>query len=155
QNLQAMMKPLRKRHLLVWRMLAILLPAAIIIASLSVPKEQTQKLIQPADITPLPVILKTTQKDNYTVSIRATSDQSQLQLEWINKTVLQYPTATIYAGSEIKNFKEAKLIGRIEARGAWYFPLDSSFKNGPGGTDHFVLYDFIHQQVIDTINFKP
>ncbi|MES1218617.1 MAG: hypothetical protein ABUT20_24145, partial [Bacteroidota bacterium] len=99
-----MMKPLRKRHLLVWRVLAVLLPAAIIIAWISVPKEQTQKLIQPADITPLPVILKTTQKDNYTVSIRTTSDQSQLQLEWINKTVLQYPTATIYAGREIKNF---------------------------------------------------
>ena len=150
-----MMKPLRKRHLLIWRMLTLLLPAGIIIAWLSVPKQLSQTLLQPDAIAPLPVIIKTVQTENHTVSIRGNIDGSQLQLEWINKTVLQYPTATIYAGNQIKNFKEAKLIGRIEARGNWYFSLDSTFKNGSTGTDHFILYDFIHRQVIDTINFKP
>jgi len=150
-----MMRPLRKRHLFTWRLMALLLPAGIIIAWLSVPEQLAQTLLQPDTTVPLPVIIKTTQTGNYTVSIRGNADGSQLQLEWINKTVLQYPTATIYAGNEIKNFKEAKLIGRIEARGNWYFPLDSPFTKESGNMDHFILYDFIHQQVIDTINFKP
>jgi hypothetical protein len=150
-----MMKPLRKRHLFIWRLLALLLPAGIIIAWLSIPKQLLQTLLQPGTTAPLPIIIKTAQKENYTVSIRGNADGSQLQLEWINKAVLQYPTATIYAGNENKNFKEAKLIGRIEARGNWYFPLDSTFRNETGNADHFILFDFIHQQVIDTINLKP
>jgi hypothetical protein len=150
-----MMKPLRKRHLFIWRLLAIILPAGIIITWLSVPKHPSQTLLQ-ADVTsPLPVILKKTEKENYTVAIRSNADGSALQLEWINNGVLQYPTATIYATNEIKNIKEAKLIGRIEARGNWYFSLDPSFKYQPANTDHFILYDFIHHLVIDTINFKP
>jgi hypothetical protein len=76
------------------------------------------------------------------------------QLEWINKTPLQYPTATIYAaGKETSNISEARLIGRIEARGNWYFPLDSGFKRGD--IQHFILYDFIHGQIIDSIKLQP
>jgi hypothetical protein len=150
-----MMKPLRKKHLLIWRSLAILLPAGIIIAWLSVPKQPVQRLLQPETITALPVVLKRSDKENYTVAIRSNKDGSKLQLEWINKMVLQYPTATIYAGTAIKDLNKAKLIGRIEARGRWYFALDTTFNANDGSTDHFVLYDFIHQQIIDTINFKP
>ena len=149
------MKPLRKKHLLIWRLLALLLPAGIIIAWLSVPKQTPQTLLQPDAANPLPVILKKIEKENYTVSVRSNGDTSQLQLEWINKAVLQYPTATIYSGSDFKNINNAKLIGRIEARGNWCFQLDSTFKKSSVNTDHFFLYDFIHQQVIDTINFKP
>ena len=144
-----MMKPLRKGHLFTWRLLAILIPAGIIVAWLSVPDPLSQTLLQPATNFPLPMVVKTTHTKNYEVSIRRNADGSQLQLEWINKKALEYPTATIYAGED---FNQAKLIGRIETRGNWYFSLDSTFKNG---SDHFILYDFIHQQVIDTINFKP
>jgi hypothetical protein len=150
-----MIKQLRKKHLFIWRLLALLLPAGIIIAWLAVPKQSFQVLLQPGSVNPLPVILKKIEKENYTISVRSNEDTSQLQLEWVNKAVLQYPTATIYAGSDFKNINTAKLIGRIEARGNWYFSLDSTFKKGTDITDHFILYDFIHQQVIDTINFKP
>ena len=150
-----MMKPLRKRHLLIWRSLAVLLPAGIIIAWLSVPKQPVQMLLQPQAITPLPVVLKRSDKTNYTVTIRSNENGSKLQLEWINKIALQYPTATIYAGTAINDLDKAKPIGRIETRGNWYFPLDSTFNETVGKTDHFILYDFIHQQVIDTINFRP
>jgi len=150
-----MMKPLRKRHLAIWITLAILLPAGIAVAWLAIPEQPVQKLLQPPTSTALPVVLKKSDKPNYTVTIRRSTDGSQLQLEWINKEVLQYPTATIYAGTAITNPPQAKLIGRIEARGNWYFPLDSTLSATPGNTDHFILYDFIHQQVIDTINFKP
>jgi hypothetical protein len=146
-----MIKPLRKKHLFAWRLMAILLPAGIIVAWLSVPKQVPQSLLQPGTEIPLPVVIKTGQKENYSISIRSNENGSKFQLEWINKNILQYPTATIYAGNEIKDVSKAKLIGRIEARGNWYFPLDSACKN----ENHFILYDFIHQQVIDTINLKP
>jgi hypothetical protein len=149
-----MIKPLRKRHLFVWRLLAFLLPAGIIVGWLSIPKQSAQNLFQPETTAPLAVVLSKAENEDYRVSIRSNPDSSQIQLEWINKKTLEFPTATIYAGSENKNIKDAKLIGRIEARGNWHFPLDSNFKNG-SSQKHFILYDFIHQQVIDTINLKP
>ena len=148
------MKQLRRRHLLTWRALAILLPAMIIIAWLSVPKKVTQSPLQPDTITPLPLVLKKYSNENYDVLLRTNADTSSLQLEWDNKTILQYPSATIYATDRMaKNINGGKLIGRIEARGKWYFPLDPSFSSN--SSYHFVLYDFIHQQVIDTINLLP
>jgi len=149
-----MIRPLRKRHLFIWRLLAFLLPAGIIIAWLSIPKQSAQILLQPEKTIPLLVVLSKAENENYSVSIRGNTDTSKIQLEWINKKTLEYPTATIYAASENGKIKDAKLIGRIEACGNWYFPLDSNFKNG-SGRKNFILYDFIHQQVIDTINLKP
>ena len=147
------MKPLRKRHLLAWRLLAVLLPAVIIIARLAIPVQATQQLLQPGAATPLPVVLKKADHPGYNVAIRSNAAGTQWQLEWVNKTVLQYPSATIYAGIPSKDLRNAKLVGRIEARGNWYFALDSTFKLP--GSDHFIIYDFIHQQVIDTINCEP
>ncbi len=155
QNQPAMIKPLRKKHLQIWISLAILLAAGIVTAWLAVPKQPAQKLLQPETFAPLPVVLKQSDKQYYTVAIRSNTAGSQLQLEWINKTALPYPTATIYAGSTTKDLEKAKLIGRVEARGNWYFALDTTFNANPAYTDHFILYDFIHQQVIDTINFRP
>lgn len=147
-----MMKPLRKKHLLIWQGLALSLPACIIIAWLSVPKQNLQQLLQPERSTALPVILKKAEKENYSVVVRSNNDSSALQLEWINKVALQYPTAVIYAAKpNTQTIKEARLIGRIESRGNWYFPLDSTFKND----NRLLLYDFIHQQIIDTINLTP
>jgi len=148
------MKPLRKRHLQVWRVLMVLLPAGIILTWISIPKKINQSLLQPESSPTLPVVLRKAISRDYSISIRANVDTSLLQQEWINGKILQYPTATIYADDGItKNTGDLKLIGRIEARGKWYFPLDSTFKRGE--KTRFLLYDFIHQQVIDTINLLP
>ncbi|HTL10269.1 MAG TPA: hypothetical protein VL307_18475, partial [Chitinophagaceae bacterium] len=147
-------KPLRKIHLQVWTALAILLPAGILLAWLSVPAWPLQAGLQPPPVTPLPVVLKKASNKNYTASIRTNSDGSALQLEWINKQPLQYPSAVIYAGPGVENVGR-RLIGRVAERGHWYFPLDSSFGKNPGATQAFILYDFIHQQVIDSINCIP
>ena len=42
-----MIKALRKRHLQIWVLWAILLPVGIVVAYLGVPKEVTQELLQP------------------------------------------------------------------------------------------------------------
>lgn len=156
-------KPLRKKHLLAWQTLALLLPLLIIAAVVVRPSFPKEKLLQPVTIKALPLILKQADKENYTVSIRSNSDTTQLQLEWINKKVLTYPTATIYktfsSQSEEGVLKEvqsgkADLIGRIEARGNYYFDLakdSAAIEQYMSSAVEFVLYDFIHQQIIDTI----
>ncbi len=149
-----MIKPLRKRHLQIWALLAVLLPAGIISAWFAIPEQPSYKLLQPIATGALPVVLKLIDKENYTVSIKSSNDTSQLQLEWVNKKTLTFPTATIYrvaAGSD--DIKNGQLIGRIETRGTYYFKLDSTFRLINPPAFQLLLYDFIHQKNIDTIKF--
>ena len=149
-----MIKPLRKRHLQIWTALAVLIPLGIIAAWLSIPQQAKDKLLQPSPVQALPIVLASADKDNYTVRIRSNRDTSQLQLEWINKNILTYPTATIYkTRKNEKDISSGALIGRIEARGNYYFKLDSTFNVGKDSAYQLFLYDFIHKKIIDTINF--
>ena len=149
-----MIKALRKKHLQIWTAWAVLIPAGIIGAWLVIPQQAKDKLLQPTTSQALTKVLASVEKDNYTVRIRSNSDTSQLQLEWINKKTLTYPTATIYKTMQgVKDITNASLIGRIEARGNYYFNLDSTFQPTNNSTYQLVLYDFIHQNVIEIINF--
>src|SRR6185369_2222241 len=119
-----MIKGLRKRHFQIWLLWAFLLPAGIISAWLVIPVPATNSLLQPEASKALPVLFKKAFRENYAVAVRHNDDKSQWQLEWMNKGVLTYPTATIYKAAEGKaGVKDGVLIGRIEARGNYYFPL--------------------------------
>ena len=154
-----MIKALRKRHLQIWTLWSILIPIGMISAVLVRPAFPKDTLLQPPATKALRVVIKTFSNDNYTINIRSNNDNSQLQLEWINKKTFTYPTATIYeeasphpsGGGEYQSFKieDAKLIGRIEARGTYHFELKQSVNNNY----HFIIYDFIHNQIIDSITF--
>ncbi len=150
-----MIKPLRKRHWQIWIALAILLPAGIVIAWLSIPIPARDKLLQPSSSKALPVILKTYQPGNgIEINIRTTGDTTELQLEWLNNQPLTYPTATIYETQvNDSNIQHGKLVGRIEARGNYHFLVDSTFRPPYSANYQLVLYDFIHQQNIDIIKF--
>ena len=149
-----MIKPLRKRHLQIWAVLAVLLPVGIILSWLVIPNPVPVKLLNPEAIELLPVIKHKRDNDHYCIHIRTNNDNTVWQLEWKNKMALTVPSAVIYKttgnSAEIKN---GQLVGRIEARGNYVFVLPGD----PAITDrlHLVLYDFIHQQVIDSINFQP
>jgi hypothetical protein len=146
-----MIKSLRKRHLQVWTILLVLIPSGIIGALLVRPEPVNSNLLQPASTNALGNIIKTREKENYTINLRG-DDRMATQLEWINKLALTVPTAVIYKiRSEQKGIEGADLIGRIETRGAWRFALQPDSTN----EYHFILYDFIHQQIIDSINFQP
>ena len=150
QKSQQMIRSLRKRHLQIWTLWSVLIPLGIISAVLVRPEFPKDKLLQPAATAALPVVVKSLDKENYTVNIRSNNNGSQLQLEWINKKTLTYPTATIYEDSANTNdISKSALIGRIEARGTYHF----NWKKSADSNYHFILYDFIHQQIIDTINF--
>ena len=146
-----MVKSLRKRHLQIWTAWAVLIPVSIISAVIVRPQLPKDKLLQPPVTAALPVVLKSLDKDDYTISIRSNSDTSMLQLEWINKKTLTYPTATIYEDTtNANNISNAALIGRIEARGTYHFALTRDLVRS---NYSFIVYDFIHQKVIETITF--
>jgi len=144
-----MIKQLRKRHFQLWSVMMILIPLGIISATIVIPKQHKNATLQPTPTVALPVIIKTVDREYYTISLRGNSSIPG-QLEWINKSVLAFPTAVIYktiAGK--KDTGDATFIGRIEARGTYHFDLKSDSSNN----FHFILYDFIHRQIIDSVNF--
>jgi len=147
-----MIRPLRKRHLQIWSALLVLLPAGIIAAWLSVKKPAHNAISQPVSERALPDVILSVEKENYTVRLRRNGSGAQ-QLEWINKDVLAVPSAVIYkTAAGHKGIESAELIGRIEAKGTYYFSLQ---KDSLIEKPNFVLYDFIHEQIIDSINFRP
>ena len=146
-----MIKTLRKRHLQVWIAMALLVPAGIVAAYMAVKKPVTDHLLQPVPAIVFPVVIRSIEKENCAISIRRTADSSKFQLQWVNKSVLTEPTATIYqVNSNKNNISDNKFIGRIEARGSYCFPGDSSFLEP---VLKLIVYDFIHKQIIDTITF--
>lgn len=144
-----MIKQLRKRHWQIWIAWAILIPLGIITAWIAIPGQQANDVLQPAKSAALPVLVKSVQKENYTANIRCSQNDSVCQLEYINKLPLTVPSALMYRiNKAAKNIDENHLLGRIESKGTYYFPLRADHKN-----DEFILYDFIHQKVIDTLKF--
>lgn len=154
-----MMKPLRKRHLQTWSVLALLLPAGIVFAWLSIPNQQPVKLLQAPPTELLPVIKQTSDLRNYMIRIRSNQENTAWQLEWKNKTILTVPSAVIYIMVREKNPEnsfdpeKAVLVGRIESVGDYFFPItvnQAGFKESD-----LVLYDFIHEKIIDRITIQP
>jgi hypothetical protein len=147
-----MIKPLRKRHLQVWIVLAVVLPIGVLVSWLVIPNQKAVKLLQPSEHSLLPVIWKSKDLLKYQVTIRTDSKNEQWQLEWINKMVLQVPSAVIYRANGAVDITKNELIGRIETRGRYTFPLRRIA--GKEQPIEFILYDFIHQQLIDSIKFQ-
>jgi hypothetical protein len=146
-----MIRQLRRRHFQIWSAMLILIPLGIIAATLVIPKQPKNATLQPSPSVALPEIIKTVARENYTINLRG-SVQGPVQLEWVNKAVLTVPTAVIYKTVAGKNdINEADLIGRIEGKGTYHFNLKKDSTNNY----RFLLYDFIHQQVIDSIIFNP
>jgi hypothetical protein len=147
-----MTRQLRKRHLQVWSALLFLLPAIILTGWLAVKKPViTDTLLQPGLSVALPVIMQTVKKDKYTVSLRTNNQRSQTQLEWINSAQVTTPSALIYKIYPENNgdISKNQIIGRIESKGIYHFAL----KNDSTENKRFVLYDIIHSQIIESINF--
>jgi len=140
-----MIKPLRKRHLQIWTLLAVLIPAGIISGYMAVPKQALNKLIQEDKTDALPVVIKKVERNDYSVYLRSSEDKKNYQLQWINTKASTLPSSLIYQ----LNSAEKELIGRVESTGSYYFPL----KEDTTGRYNFILYDIIHQQAIDTIKF--
>lgn len=140
-----MIKPLRKKHLIIWKLLAILIPAGIISGYIAVPKEALEKLLQQDKTAAFPVEIKKLEHKNYIAFLRSNNDKAnyQLQVNIVSESIT--PSSLIYKITK----GEKELIGRIGTRGSYFFSLKADSSN----TYHFILYDIIHQQTIDTLKF--
>ena len=147
-----MIKSLRRRHLQIWSAFLVLIPAGIVAAWLSVKPPVHGSLFQPSAAERLPNIISSAENSTYSVRLRS-NDSLAEQLEWINKNILSVPSAAIYQTAPGHDgIKEAQLIGRVEARGNYYFPLRrQSIHEKP----KFIVYDFIHEKIIDSIKLQP
>jgi len=149
-----MIKNLRKRHRQIWMAWAVLLPVGIVFAWLVIPNQSSVKLLQDPSKELLPVILKSKDAKDYSINIRSNTENTQWQLEWKNKTVLTVPSSVIYKMRNLTDdITKGLLIGRIETKGVYVFtlPNDSSgYKQL-----NLILYDFIHEKKIDSINLLP
>jgi hypothetical protein len=147
-----MMKPLRKRHLQVWTALAVLLPLGIISAWLYAPNTVPVKLLDKEQAALLPVTVQTKESKSYTGILRTNEQKAAWQLEWQNKTPLTVPSAVIYRKiSNDNGIIKNELVGRIESKGNYVFNINTGSSNNSAFS--FVLYDFIHDKIIDSLNF--
>jgi hypothetical protein len=145
-----MIKSLRKRHRQIWVTWAILLPIGIIISWLVIPDQLPVKLLREAAVPPLPAVVRQKDMKDYTITIRTNRQNDQWQLQWSNKQVLTVPSAVIYYVTDSRqSITNNELIGRIEARGEYVFPLRSGIKSNTH--PEFILYDFIHEKIIEKI----
>ncbi|MEJ8843612.1 hypothetical protein WG954_14575 [Lacibacter sp. H375] len=143
-----MNKQLRKRHRISWVLIGLFLPVMLLVSWLLIPQLEPVKAIALDLPEAFPISIKKIERPAYTVQLRK-SNAGELQLEWRNELPLKVPTAVIY---QLKEGNNKELIGRIETRGVYRFSIQTdSFSNN---TYRFQLYDFIHQQIIDTLNFQ-
>ena len=173
-----MIKTLRKRHLQIWILWAVLLPVGIIIAWKSIPKKITQELLQAETIRPKKIIASI-KKKNYDVNILLDSgivfegekvngkdyvlhDWGYLHLEFVNKDLIA-PSMLLYHITDPvqKDIDRQELLGRIGGKGSHYFRLpmnnwQSLINENPGYSENFILYDIIKKTPIDSLIFsKP
>jgi hypothetical protein len=141
-----MIKPLRKRHYQIWTILALLIPAVIVSAYLVVPKQAVGNLLQQDKSEALPFVVNKVERKKYSVYLRSSNDKQNYQLQWDNKKIAALSSSLIYK----INSNQKELVGRIASEGNYFFPLPKDTT----GRYSFILYDIIHQQIIDSINFN-
>ena len=142
-----MIRPLRKRHLQIWSLWAILLPLGIIVGVVVRKNLPPDSLLDVAYKNEQPVLLKEKAFENFSVQLRTDSLRKTRQLVWINRRPLEVPTVAVYqAGLDTSSVNTSSYVGRIEGTGRYYFDLFSP-------KEHFIVYDFIHQKIIERINF--
>ena len=148
-----MIKTLRKRHLQIWILWAILLPVGIIVAWMAVPKNATEELLQNEKIDFLPIQIDTqAEKGKYYSTLNTNRERSKYQLQWKIYNGFDYSTS-IYNRSSLLIYRvtntEYELIGRIGGNRQYYFNL----ANDSSDRYSFIIYDPIRKEKVDSINF--
>ena len=170
-----MIRQLRKRHVQIWILWAILLPVGIIVAWMKVPKKATQESTRIEVSNIKEDTIAHLDKVNYTINIllhRETGmdsilhydsimKNSSLRLEFINKRELTSPSMLLYQviDSTQKDIDKQELLGRIDTKGSHYFPLkiESGLDKYFGGDCPFLgkYWNPCHGQVIQPSMIFP
>lgn len=138
--------------------MAALLPAGIILSWLVIPDSIPVKKISATTVELLPLIHAKKETLQYCINIRSDAGATNWQLEWKNRLPLTVPSAVIYKSLSFPGSKNgfkpehAELIGRIEAKGDYVFPLKNDSMQYQ--ELNLIVYDFIHEETVEVITFK-
>ena len=150
-----MIKTLRKRHLQIWILWAVLLPVGIIVAWMAVPKKVTQELLEDENIEILTVVLGAdAEKGKYYSHLRTNKDGSKYQLHWSVYNGFNYGSKNRYSNSPLLIYRvmnsEHELIGRIGGNRHYVFNLP----NDSSDTYNFIIYDPFNKKQVSSLNFN-
>jgi len=164
-----MTRSLRKRHLQIWALWAVLIPVGIIAAWMAVPKKVTQELLQSEVLRTNDDTIAFVDKGDYSINIlldwskankipllRKLYDEkdkpeptpnvmdslkNEFSLEFINKE-LNVSSLLLYqvTDSTTNDVDKQELLGRIGGRGSRYFSLELP-PNLVLGHDHEFVYE--------------
>ena len=164
-----MIKSLRKRHLQIWILWAIILPVEIIVALMAVPKKVRQELLQKVAPASTYHTIASLEKENYKINIlvpnsvtikHPTGWEYDIKVEFINKKGSATDSLLLYKVIDFtdNNIDKQELLGRIQSKSTQEFRLkffDLRVTNNKFDyRDKFLLYDIMKKQVVDSINFK-
>ena len=145
---------------MIWSLWAVLLPIGIVAGYLSRPKKVTQELLQAQQITGHINVINSIERENYKISIveNSTPDKhDMLLIEFVDRGKTPMPSMLLYRviDSTTNNIDKQELVGRVQGKGAHYFPFIGKEGAEIGKSYYkYLLYDIIKKQVVDIINFK-
>lgn len=149
-----MIRSLRKRHLLTWALLAILLPIGFITAFWAIPQEQSIAQELQFDVPEaFSTLLQSNETENLKVQLRESPSNRLKQVEIEVKQPLGRTSALVYlADSNIQTAEEGQLLNQLGAVGVYRITLDSTLSAQTAF--HFLFYDKIKGEVFDKIQLS-
>src|SRR5687767_703801 len=126
-----MIKPLRKIHVQVWALLAVMIPIGILVSWMAAPKTVTQDLdwaINSMPTLPGPTIsvdrtFSSIENENYKLSIRGDSLETFPLLQFETKNDMVTPSLLLFhvIDSTTNDIDKQELIGRIRGNRPHFF----------------------------------
>jgi hypothetical protein len=159
-----MVRPLRKAHLVIWILLSVFLPVAVVLAFINIPERALNQSSIDDSATPLPVVVGSYEDSAAIITVRKSSDQKEAQLEWELKIPLAGPSNLVFANIRVPDSccvgtakvmavegpETEQLIGALGSKGKYYFKLGNSLSD----TLKISLQDAIHKTTIKTYTIK-
>lgn len=142
-----MIHPLRKRHQAMWLLLGILLPLGFIAAILAKPEFPAQQLVSVLPALPEGKIVKNASVAHTNAILYQLNDDTYTLALILDKAP-QSPITTVYLTDNNTNTLEGKqAIGKVNGKGTYLFSVPSTTFS------RLILYDEVHQHVIQTLSF--
>lgn len=146
-----MVPSLRKKHFLIWSLLALLLPLLLIATLLIRPKTFHQTSLPQAVATAFPTLIESKESDAFSINLRSNPNGRQ-QIEIILKEALQFPSATvIIQPNKQAATREDITLGQLGNHGTYRFDWPPQLASK--GAFHLKIYDHIKEQQIANIPF--
>ena len=142
---------LRKRHFLIWILLAILLPTGFILAILDRPEDIAADSYISLSASPLPNLISTQEDQGLRVTLRrGLPHQKQIEI----KVLQPIPAPSIFlaiGSNEINDQNPGHTIGKIHGLGTQRFSLDSL--SSSRAELHLLFYDKIKGDALAKFKF--